>query len=320
MLAVKFWVKGDRRFLWKGLGVDSSTLFGAFSNALLLMYGEEGLKDFFSAYKEGRLVFSSLFPLVKGVKGDVFFLPKPILGTSVVKDSISDRKKVKKVKWLSLRLFGKFMEGVKFENGDYLSDFNLVGEDVKIHGSFAFFKDEVDEGVLDKYEVVEVPHVSKDRLNAPTEGNLFYAFELQLSEGLGFCALADGCEEWDCNRLKAVFRLLADEGIGGDRSVGKGQFDEVEFDELDVFLPEGKGFVNLSVVYPSEDELDAIYTLSLKKKDGFVFRGRGGPLKKSPLRMISEGCFFSRKVAGRVVEEGFVLRNGKALMVSGVRV
>ncbi len=336
MLAVEFWMKDKGYLSWNELGVDSSTLFGAFSNILLLMYGDHELQRLFRAYRDGRLVFSSLFPVVKGTKEDIFFFPKPILNPSVEiggssfveKDDgygrYSIRKRIKRVKWISMRLFGEFMNSIELSGGDYRAGFDMGREDVRLHGEFAFFEGELDEDVLGGYTNVEIPHVSKDRLNASPEGNLFYASELRVSDGVGFYLLVDGCESWDYEKLKAVFRLLADEGIGGNRSVGRGQFDIVEFKEMNALLTdEGKGFVNLSLVYPLEDEIASIYTLSLKRKDGFVFKGKGVPLKKSVLRMLSEGCFFTNRVKGKVLEEEVggtkIFRNGKAFVVSGVR-
>ncbi|MCD6363940.1 MAG: type III-A CRISPR-associated RAMP protein Csm4 [Synergistetes bacterium] len=321
---------GERTVLsWKDLSFDSASLFGAISNAIFELYGEKELNAFFDTFKAGEISISSIFPMIlhKGV--EIFFFPRPILafkrkeGKRESGEGI-DRKKVKRVKWLSLKVFEKFLSTIeRDEDGKYHHSCELGKYKIFWGEKFCSFEDELPKEVLEgppRFNVMEVPHVSIDRLTY-SSNLLFFIEGIFVRSPLAFFFLCEcSSTEWK-RKLESSIRFLADEGFGGGRNERKGIFAHVEIEEKEIFkeVENPLGYVGLSLVYPDRKELDKLVSFLLVKKDGFVYAGGGRSLKKSRLMMLSEGCFYSGKVKGLLLEEegkSFgVFRNGMAFLI-----
>ncbi len=320
---------GERTVLsWKDLSFDSASLFGAISNAIFELYGEEELNAFFETFEVGEISISSIFPMISHENIEVFFFPRPILaferkeGKNESGEGI-DRKKVKRVKWLSLKVFEKFLSTIeRDEDGKYHHSCELGEYEIFWGDKFCAFKGELPKDVIEKphcFDVKEFPHVSIDRLTYSS--SLFFTESIFVSSPLAFFFLCRCFSDKWRKKLESAIRFLADEGFGGGRNEGKGIFAHVEVEEKEIFkkVEDPLGYVGLSLVYPDRRELGKLVSFSLVKKDGFVYAGGGRSLKKSRLMMLSEGCFYSGKVKGLLLKEegkGFrVLRNGKAFLI-----
>lgn len=322
MLIFKFFPKDRVVLNWKGLKFSSSSLFGALSNAILELFGEKELYGFIEAFGKGEINVSSVFPLVRTGKGDILFLPRPIIPPDVDsegKGSSSDSKKIKNITWLSLDVFFDFFKGIRYDDSDKTFRCGYAFSSNGIFWSDSFYASAIPLEIKEKppFSSRERPHASIDRLNYTS--NLFFTEEVVINYPLGFYFLCESQEVW-VKKIKSAVKFLSDEGLGGGRSEGMGVFGGLEIEEKELFPRVKKvvGYVGLSVVYPLKDEVDKINSFSLVKDDGFVYMGGGRSIKKSRLMMLSEGSFYTGKVNGTLIEEKSgdvrIFRNGKAFL------
>lgn len=244
--------------------IPSDTLFSAICHSLNLLYGPHTLEGLLN---RGNPSFklSSCFPF----SGNHYFFPAPLKdrGFSGLNDGSSHKKLVK----AALMPMERFVE------------------DLHGHLNVREWASALED--MDKlYKEVERPRVLVDRVN--NQSSIFHFAETQYMAETGLFCLVD-CEDQETeNKLMAAFRLLGEEGIGSDSTVGKGQF-RLESDELHVDLPEAVNhYVLLSLYNPSEAELlhlnasESFYRLIVR--GGWIAAG-GRDLRRKSLRMLTEG-------------------------------
>ncbi|MCX8127334.1 MAG: type III-A CRISPR-associated RAMP protein Csm4 [Synergistetes bacterium] len=315
---------GERALLsWKDLTFSSSSLFGGLSNAIGELYGEGELRKFIEAFSKNEINISSVFPMIRGETQDILFLPRPILPPKLEGKeggSSIESKKIKRIKWLSVNTFFELGKSIVYDDSDKSYRFYYVFSNSNIFWNDLFYAQDVPAEFKREipFRKVEVPHASIDRLDFSS--NLFFTEDIMVKNPLGFYFLCEALDVWR-DKIKNAVSFLLDEGLGGERSKGKGIFEEVKVEEVD-FLPKVKkviGYIGLSLTYPSEEEVSKIYSFSLVKDDGFVYMGGGRSIKKSRVMMLSEGSFYKGEVKGKLFEERsgniVVFRNGKAFTV-----
>lgn len=135
---------------------------------------------------------------------------------------------------------------------------------------------------------------------------VYHVGGIWFDEGSGLYCLIDFEDSSWKDRIKGVFRFLGEEGIGGERSSGFGQF-EPEFDEIELYVPkpeEGRWCVTLSPYLPAEEEVknfEGYY--SLVEKRGWIYSLRGRDYRKVSVRHMATGsCFINRKQEGLLKE------------------
>jgi CRISPR-associated protein Csm4 len=121
-------------------------------------------------------------------------------------------------------------------------------------------------------------------------------------------------------KLSACLHLLADEGIGGERSTGLGQVDSVSIHDASHF-PQVSGAgtqVSIALCIPgSVNEFARFSHYQLIVRGGGSIGKRGNQLRhRSQIRMIQEGAVFSGSALGKLETlhreaNRTVLRNGK---------
>lgn len=264
--------------------VHSDTLMGALVNMYALLGKEVNFSD--PPFK-----VTSAFPF----SGDLFFFPVPI-GTlhhlMQEADDLSIVKKLKKVKFIEKSLFEKLLRGEAFSlseiNWKLLKKFNqfLIPSGVN---SF--------NGV---FSVSEVPRIRVDRGDHSVKGgNIFYFSQLFFHERCGLFFLVDMADE-HVEQFEAALSLLADEGLGADRNVGKGFF-SWEKTEIELQIPENADSVYLaSLYYPKFEEISNKIDISnsyykILTRKGFVFNFKLSGLRRSPVRMLEEGSILKVK-------------------------
>lgn len=185
-----------------------------------------------------------------------------------------------------------------------------------------------------------IPRVAVDRVSATA--NLFHTGRLRFANGCGlaFWAEADVGGGFDyLELLEQALDVLADEGLGGKRSVGYGQFrwegrDEAPEDALrQVTLgadaaeaaPEPNGFLTLSLYLPDASEYTLLprawYRRILRR--GWIFSPEGRNLRRRGVWMLREGSVLPAAPLGTLEdvrpEVGHahpVWRNGYALSLA----
>ena len=333
--------------------ITSQTLFGAVCWAMqTLRVVDVGdlLADF---SRSPRFAFSSTFPFIRGPNGMVRFFPKPASlavqgieelaversGMSTgrrfkreVKKISADVKQMKSVAYLSQGLFAEICAGTR----DGLALIRDWGSEVEKIENALWLKQERQkvwsrvDTPDDLWRSADVQRNSVDRLmGATAEGLLFHenqTFYNRKSAGLWFVARADS-EAWPW--LEAAFRYLADTGLGGKRTVGKGHFD-ITWQQADNLLPDvsdADSFVTLSQYLPSfaggRMEANPIaYTLQVvRQKAENKFPGQEQMrIYTGALHLFAEGSVFSlpekRPTYGRIAKLSEM--NGRNVYYNGL--
>jgi len=279
---------------------------------------------------------SSLFPYYEKDNKPVYFLPKLKLQAIPDKDLQDDAKKIKKIEWLDVEFFNKQINGKQLynksnvkpllENGKYLT------------------KQKIDSKFISK-EVnprVKVPrqYVVGDKKQ---DAEPFYMERLYFKEQSGLYFIAVG----DDDKLKIIdvaLKILKDEGIGTDRTIGNGFFDfdaTKDIDNIELDLPKSNKVSNLSLFLPENQEQinellkgdDIAY--NFQKRGGWITDSGLNTFRKNTVQMFSEASVFSYNgsidkefVRGKIVDlkpklnyESLnvkphpIWRNGKALFI-----
>ena len=114
------------------------------------------------------------------------------------------------------------------------------------------------------------------------------------------------------DKVYAIMKFLGDEGIGADRSQGKGAFslsiNETSFPSLS----DANAFVTLSLYFPLKEELEEYFrgekvlSYSLVERGGFVYSPFSKKaVRKQPKRLFTEGSVFpllGKEIYGKMVE------------------
>ncbi len=111
-------------------------------------------------------------------------------------------------------------------------------------------------------------------------------------------------------KIKSAIRLIIDEGLGGKRSVGCGLVDNIKIIGVDEKFPyfdllENKtngNFINLSLVYPSLEEIQNVKYFNIYDRSGFVFSADNKSKRFNDVKFIEEGAIFYKKIKGKLIQ------------------
>lgn len=323
--------------------LHSDTLFSALAN--VYEFALSGARTFIDLVGNGKLSFSSgLYAMLKknSQEPPLLFLPKP----TVTYRNVEDRKRYKSIKYFSLGVWEKFRS--TFNAVSFVSELEFVDPKLfTIGNEFICFEKELGpcpeafknhsfRGFATSPKVKVHTTLTEDRLYHETavQFNSFFVCD-QEYEG-AYCVLLRSdltCEQY--RELLAAFRIMADEGVGGQRSSGKGQFREVR--EVTIEIPcsgEATSYLGLSIISPADyNEFKAMekYELFIRGGGSLGMRGNSEEHRKQA-RFVKEGALLRREIKGRIVdvspdklsdtcdtiqsnvtqvEESPILRNGK---------
>ncbi|MDF1610552.1 type III-A CRISPR-associated RAMP protein Csm4 [Stygiobacter electus] len=255
--------------------IRSDTLFSALVSASRKFYGDDTAQKFL---EPKAVVLSSAFPFYK----DEYFLPKPLHFFPEDLKEYDMIKVFKKAKFISKNLLLKILKNEKI-NEEYLN------KDYILDGCWRMNKNKKDENGEDKiFEDKEIPHIVMDRVTNQTQ--IFYKTEVYFHKNAGLYFIAEVKDEL-LHKFETVLRFLGDEGIGADRTIGKGLFEVDEVENLNLDLnTESDYCYSLSLYSPTKEEFDKIEP----KKSFYDFTIRGGwisndTLNRKSLRMFVEG-------------------------------
>ncbi len=305
--------------------LHSDTLFSALAN--IYEYALSGAEVFIDLVESRRLSFSSgLYALLKQGELSLLFVPKPVVTYS----KTDDRKLHKSLKYFSLGVFEEFRKSfdpLKHESVLDLSMYSSIGNEfLCLAEELAGMPDEFKNHSFRRFTTspkvkVHTTFEDNDRLYHETtiQFNSFFVDGVKY-EG-AYCVLfdADALTTEERQEFLAAVRIMADEGVGGQRSSGKGQFREVR--EVTIALPfseDASRYLGISVLSPaSNDEFESLerYELFVRGGGSLGWRGTGEKHRKQA-RLIREGAVMSRNITGRVfdlspdAETGSIKRNG----------
>jgi len=281
---------------WIGLGNDSEPWISHFPRT----------DDEKAIPADPPFLLPSAFPY----KGSNLFLPKPLAPDFLQKVSEKDRKKWKKLPFISETLLLKLAKGASFEEILDEGEFRLNGN-VFVH------RDEskmIPDG-SPVWEEHTVPRVTLDRVSSTS--NLFHVGRVEFADdaGLWFGVIWRDPER-PCGDVtvkeafETALKALSQSGIGGERSVGYGVFDYELMDEFNWPEPSpGKPALLLSRYNPRPDELPDV----LRDAPGYLLEEvRGwtysphGQFRRRSIVMLKEGSVIRPRngVMGHVVDVG----------------
>lgn len=299
--------------------LGSDALKSALFACGLQLFGaaEMGGEAFFQSFR-----VSSAFPFC----GEEYFFPKPMARLGLKPEKSQEAKAAKKIKKLSFlgkRYFERCLAAQEQEvpdahwlqNGKFLSD--ILSEESKV------MQKEIQQRVA-------VPAWGE-------EGNAMpYNLErIYFGPEAGLYFLTDAGPELR-PRLEAMLRLLGDNGLGTDRSVGNGHFEHEWVDNFSLNLPaQARHQLNLSLYLPTMEELqqtDLSDSAYLIKRRGGWLASAANPdqtgYRKQSVFMFTEGSVFPDAARrGKVIDlmpempgsmgkvEHPVWRDGQALFI-----
>ncbi|GIV62387.1 MAG: type III-A CRISPR-associated RAMP protein Csm4 [Rhodothermaceae bacterium] len=294
--------------------LHADTLFSALCNVYAQVHDDA--EGFIDLVRSGRLRFSSGFFAVEcsWLPGRyLYFVPRPPLryGKGEV-----DPKKLRRIKFVSLGVLGRIGQSLK--PGDIPKAEIDLASLPTIGTAFACTPEELGPDapadLLEaRFHSVEAEtHVlvhQPSRTDALyQEANLTFRTAHLYTGASAFyirghfyvlCRHTLDSNEW--RRFLGCLRILADEGVGGSRSGGCGQFEDVEVrNDVAVQTSTQAGlYLSLAPTVPEDDSaFAAARVYDLMTRAG----GHAGPARHRRVRMIREGALFDRPIDGRLVE------------------
>lgn len=263
--------------------IRSDTLFSSICSAAQKLYGKGLVEEFIN---DSKLKLSSAFPYYY----DELFFPRP-LNFFPSLSSYDFQKAFKKIRFVSaahlLKLISKGKIDEKYFDKENATSFILNGcwlsKNKKSDGEKIF-------------DTIEVPHIILDRASNATQ--IFYKTEVHFNKNAGLFFLAD-IEQSIRTKFDAVIQFLGDEGIGADRTIGKGLFELKEIKDVEVpNSSDADAFLLLSLYSPKKEEVEHI----LSEESFYEFETRKGwvsnnTLNRKSVRMLVEGSVIKTKNA-----------------------
>ena len=264
----------------------------------------------------------------------IYFLPRPLIRFPLDKASqeyLNENPKLfKKVKFISFEVAKKLQQNEQISlsqsyvlDGKYLID----DKDLKDLG-LVELKERVDQIIRKKISIYEILEEQKVRINRKSQESEPFTwpklkfrtskYYINDSEEVdyelipGFYFIFDYSKTGDelASKIKASIKLIIDEGLGGKRSLGCGLVDNIEIRELsddfeycNLFNTEKEGYlVNLSLVYPSIEELRNVEYFNIYGRSGYVYSAENISARFNDVKIIEEGAVFNKKIRGKLIQ------------------
>jgi CRISPR-associated protein Csm4 len=282
----------------------SDTLWASICWAIRAIFGEEALEQVLNAYGSAdpaeAFYLSSAFPYQQEEGGDkVCFFPNPLLPFRPSEP---------------LDIEGLTPDEIKIEARRYKRRIKRQDYIAKSHFEYLTGGHSGLIGSTPPPETISRPmtHNTISRLTGSTlsikakvtdkegSGQLFHTDELYLKgEDTGFFFLLQG----NLEKVAPALRYMQYEGLGGDRSTGKGRFDISEPQAYVISTPaDANALVNLSLYHPTRDELES-WRVQDKRLLNYKLEDRLGRvhlqkqyLHDKPLLFFKEGSVFPQQV------------------------
>ncbi|MGC8971617.1 MAG: type III-A CRISPR-associated RAMP protein Csm4 [bacterium] len=296
--------------------IHSDTLFSALSNALIKLLGEKEFDIF-----EEKIILSSLFLGLKGPISEILFLPMPSIPLRI--EELTEYKRYKKIQWASFEAFKLLVED--FDKESRVIKLDSTEKFVLLNSKSLITRLEFEE-IKEEVNFIDTILEPKVFLSRNTqEPSLYFQENLglypvkiskdkELIPFLYFLKVKDS--ELDSIFIP-VLNLFIEEGIGGERTTGKGIFDYYEIEDLD--LPDSGDFeITLSLTLPRKEDVRNLIYYQLAKRDGFIYYQKATSFRKKTHFKIKEGALVRSPYLGENInvsprEDMRVISYGKSL-------
>jgi CRISPR-associated protein Csm4 len=249
------------------------------------------------------LVLTSAFPYA----GNVLLLPRPHLPHAPNPRKDESGKRFRRVRWVSHTLFARLIaapgqeeldslwqQGKTVQTGAVWVTANECKHLEQLLGS------QCDD--LHLWSTGIVPRVAVDRVTNASQ--IHHTGRASFAEGCGLWCMARGTANW-LAALEKVLAVLGDEGLGGERSNGNGQFTLEPLALPSLPSAESSYVVLLSRTAPTAGQMDLLrrpqsaYELVLV--GGFSGTPGDSPLVRRQVRMLVEGSIIGAPAASSVL-------------------
>jgi len=271
---------GEREGWFEGskIYISSDTIFSALCHCHLLLYNE--VDSFIESFcsSEPPFLISSAFPYWDS---NLYF---PLPKNQFIRDD-----KLKKIAFVNLKLLLRLLEGEVI--ADLQEEISL---DPELDYLPRLYLQENPKPHL-PWIVENIPRVALNRFTNHPGENFFFFGQVKYLENAGLFILVHiKKKEW-AKKIKALFRLLSEEGLGGDRSSGKGLFYPLEFQSIEIKeIPGANSSYAASVYFPTSSELadlvKSFYQLELRR--GYIYSPANKSYRRRSIRVFTEGSIF----------------------------
>ena len=308
--------------------VHSDTIFSALCYISDKNFGHENYSTFITPFLEGTPPFliSSAFPYFEIssndkeqiMKNTILLFPKPLIFKEFVDKFPKNIKQFKKIRFVSKALFdayltkdNKFLEEQFQDSQGNVKSTNLIqGNQVWLSENERNLIPEVE----NLWKIQQTPRITIDRITKQT--TIYHYSRVHFHKKAGLFILMnvrnDINSEMIVKDIITKLRYLGDTGIGGERSLGNGQF-ELKLNEdnmpFTVNLKESgedsQNIITLSLYLPKKSEierslLDASSYYQLINRRGWI---SNFTYYRKSINMITEGSVLQRdgqKLLGKI--------------------
>ncbi|MEO1261919.1 MAG: hypothetical protein AAFZ15_24155 [Bacteroidota bacterium] len=293
-----------------------------------------GPEDFIEFFENDQIRISSGFHCLELADARfIYFLPKPIHFNLDKSENNEDRKQQSRIRFISKKVWEMGLGPKEW------ADCTIFQNRYVVHNSELVSIDGFNTERMKIYEIHSLPKVS---IHKPTkEDSIYFQTNLMLADnrhliskkgktikqlaslkaqlpGIHYYFLLNdhnlpgGSTGKAAKKLRAAIRVLADTGIGGERSVGCGRLDGVAFNDFDLEVGQNKYWCSMSLINPNGlAEQQQLQRWKMITRGGRripksqVITQEKLPLDYTPklqrVKMVAEGALLGDDIGGRIV-------------------
>ena len=269
-----------------GIFPHSDTIFSGICNCYAYIKSRDALESLIEKFiEEPPFLISSALPMIFFDNNAIFFLPKPKVAPRNLDYELS--KMFKSGEYVSFDAFKRIVESSLSAN----KDLKLLSKCIVTPDEYKLIKD---------FDNIRCGHIARNAIGRLTsKSSIYYCGASAFPKNWGFYFLFKGEDTWLKN-IEPSLRLLSDEGLGGERSIGYGRFG-FDIKEIDVPTAKDSILMTLSLYHPLKEEIASflknpmMLSYRLIKRGGYAFSPfiNAGLLKRW-VRMFAEGSIFPK--------------------------
>jgi CRISPR-associated protein Csm4 len=300
--------------------VRSDTLFSALITAYARLFGANAvgnlLQQFIEQPNKPPFRLSSTFLYQQVGDKTIDYLPKPLQKPNNYPDNdLEFFKTYKKLSYLPVEIWHCWYQGDGFTSSSKNSDcYQLIQEttgksngNLREAGVFSYGKG---------FKKALIPKIGIDRITRAT--NLYHTGFVQFNcdstkeSGLYFIIQFPQLNNALETQLKIALTWLGEEGLGGERSSGAGQFKFKWFESSQLSKTWQKvlnfpqqnhhSLISLFWEYPISEILLEDSSYELQKRGGWIYSTSGHQLLRKSIQMFTEGSVFKSEPSGKLAD------------------